>query len=461
MPVTREKDALEVIKQNYIDYSKYTVDQRTYCSIYDGMKAVQRRCLYSAFKNTPRHKVKLTNHIGAAILYHPHSPDSIGGVIIGMGSKYKCAFPLYDTQGNWGDRENPASAARYLECMLSDIAIDMFMPFVDYSDMGMPEFMEEPLSLPVLLPLAFLHGMSAIGTGTPNPNVPAFNPIDLVNYYVEALKDDDFNVRSNFMVKPNVGDTLVQSSRKQWLDMMKTGQGSIKYQPDIVIEGNKITITKVPDGRTVEHLFKKLSSEINQDKIDVRDESDTNVKYIIEKVPRKSVDMNEVAKKAMNALTVSESYKFIFSDNGVAAICGFNDIVKKNLQYTIKCCLRKLEADIDRLNRQSKVLELIEKMKKDRIVIKLHDLSRDDATNLIIDKYHEEREYVEAALQRSIIYLTAAHDDELKSIRDKTKEYEKYHNNPREYLSSLYRELLPKIKEVLKDRVMTEFKKDK
>ena len=231
MPILAERDALEVIKDNYIDYSEYTIDQRTYCSMYDGMKAVQRRCLYSGYRDTPRTLTKLPNHIGAAMVYHPHGDSSIAGAIINMGSKYCSPFPLYDTKGNWGDRENPASAARYLECRLSDLAIDIFMPFVDYADMGTPEYMLEPLALPVLLPLVYLQGASGIGSGTPNPNVPAFNPLDLIKYYIEALDSDDFKVDSKFMVRPNVGNTLVASSKKQWLDMMRTGQGTIKYEP--------------------------------------------------------------------------------------------------------------------------------------------------------------------------------------------------------------------------------------
>lgn len=461
--IYEEKDALEIIKKNYIEYSMYTVDQRTYSNIYDGMKAVQRRCLYTAYKSTPRHLVKLTNHIGAAICYHAHSPDSIGGVIISMASKYRCAFPLYETRGNFGSRigEEGASAARYLECMLSDTAIDIFMPFVNYADEGTPEFMVEPLALPSLLHLAFLHGMSAIGTGTPNPNVPSFNPIDLINYYVEALNSEDFSVRDNFMVKPNVGNTLVASSKKDWLNMMKNGQGTIKYQPDVVLEGNKITITKVPDGKTVEHLIKKLQVEINQDKIDVRDESDTEVKYVIEKVPRKSVDMKSIATRAVNALSVSESYKFIFSDNGKAVFCGFNYVVAKGLEYTIKCCVRKFDHDIKSTSKQLRVLELIEKMKKLKIVPKLADLSTKDAITMICDKCKEDEEIASAVMQRPISYLTREHIDEINNLRDKVSELQYYHDNPREYLKKLYKELLPKVKSVISYKTMTEFKKSK
>lgn len=462
MSIISEVDALEVVKENYIEFSKYTVDQRTYASIYDGCKAVHRRCLYTAFKSTPRHKVKLTNHIGAAIIYHPHSPDSIGGTIISMASKYSSPFPLYDTQGNYGDRENRPSAARYLEAALSDTAISIFMPFVDYADMGTPEYMEEPLALPTLLPLAFLQGVSGIGVGTPNPNVPSFNPIDLINYYVEALNSEDFTVRDNFMVKPNVGNTYVASTRKQWLDMMRTGQGTIKYQPDIEVQGNKIIITKVPEGRNIENLMKKLSLEISQDKIDVRDESDIEIKYVIEKVPRKSVDMKNIEAKAMNALTISESYKFIFSDSGRASICSFNDVVRKNLEYTVWCCSRKLDDDINKLSRQVRILSIIENMKRDGLVSKISSMSLDEAVDMIAKKYSEDRELVLSAFQkRSISYLTREHKQEIDDLNARMQELLKYRENPRDYLRMLYKDLVPKVKSVISNKVMTEFKKSK
>lgn len=453
------KDSLEIIKNNYVELSKYTIETRTYPSIYDGCKSVYRRCLYANYLHTPRKKVKLTNHISSAMLYHPHGDSSITGAIISMASKYKCPFPLYETKGNFGDRNNAASAARYLEAMLSNLAIDIFMPFIQYADYGIPEFVEEPLALPSLLPLAFLHGAGGIGVGTPNPSIPPFNPIDLVNYYVEALKNDNFEVRDNFMVKPNIGNTIVASPRKDWIKIMNNGTGSIKLEPKIEVKGNIIEITKVPKGRSFDNLLKTFKREIDLDKIDVRDESDSEVKFVIERVPRRVVDFNDIAKRAKLKMSCSESYKFIFTDNGRAVFCNFNDVIKSNIKYTIKCVTRKFEDDISKLSKQINILKIIELMKKDEVITKLSKYSYEEAITFLTKKYKVEKDIVKSVLQKPMSYLTKEHNKELVDLNNKLKDTEFYRDNPRIYLTELYKKLLPQIKSLMKDRNMTEFKK--
>ncbi len=456
----KNKDSVEIVKENYIDFSKYTVDQRTYCSLYDGMKAVHRRCLYTAYRSTPRHKVKLPNHVGACMVYHPHGDSSIAGAIIGMASRYRSAFPLYETKGNFGDRNNPASAPRYLEAMLSDLAIDLFMSFIDYADYGIPEFIEEPLALPSLLPLAFLHGSSGIGVGTPNPNIPAFNPVDLINYCVEALNDENFNVRDNFMVKPNVGNTNVISSRRQWLDMMKNGEGQIKYQANVeMINPNTIIITRVPDSKDFVYFTKKFDLEIMQDKIDIRDESDEEIKWVIEKVPRKSVDMQSIVERSLKYLTVPISYKFIFSDNGIAKYCTFNDVIRSTLQYTIKCATRKFINEIEKLSKQLQILQIIELIKKDNLVKKLSELNLKDTMILLSNKYKISEDIAKLVLQKPISYLTKEHYQEIIDLESRLEKLNFYKENPREYLKELYKDILPKVKKNISDKIMTEFRK--
>ena len=71
-----QQDATDIAKQNYTEYSKYVIKTRCYPDIYDGCKAVHRRCIYASYKGLPRHLVKSTNAIGEIVKYHPH-PSSI------------------------------------------------------------------------------------------------------------------------------------------------------------------------------------------------------------------------------------------------------------------------------------------------------------------------------------------------------------------------------------------------
>ena len=79
------KDALDLIKENYIEFSKYTVVHRSYPNVYDGLTEVRRRCLYCSYKDAPATtKSKLSTLAGLVLAYHPHSSDGIAEVIINV-----------------------------------------------------------------------------------------------------------------------------------------------------------------------------------------------------------------------------------------------------------------------------------------------------------------------------------------------------------------------------------------
>ena len=55
-------NALDLIKENYTEFSKYTMHFRTYASVYDGMKIAQRRILYAMFSKAPAsNKIKASS----------------------------------------------------------------------------------------------------------------------------------------------------------------------------------------------------------------------------------------------------------------------------------------------------------------------------------------------------------------------------------------------------------------
>ena len=145
------KSATDIIKQNYIDYAIYSMKAKSYPSVYDGLTEVRRRCLVGAYTDAPATSmVKLSTMAAYALCYHPHSSDGIAEVIVNMTSKYTCPFPLFDGRGNFGDLNNPASAPRYLECMLNKNARKLYFSLYDQAPKENYEVREEPLYWPTL-----------------------------------------------------------------------------------------------------------------------------------------------------------------------------------------------------------------------------------------------------------------------------------------------------------------------
>ena len=111
-------------------YSKYIIQDRALPDVRDGLKPVQRRILYSMYKEgnlatKPYRKSAKTvgNVIGN---YHPHGDTSVYDAMVRLSQDWKMRAPLIDMQGNNGSIDNdPAAAMRYTEARLSPIAAEL------------------------------------------------------------------------------------------------------------------------------------------------------------------------------------------------------------------------------------------------------------------------------------------------------------------------------------------------
>lgn len=194
------KDALEIARENYKEYSLYVGQGRAYPNIKDGCKSSYKRAIYGMWKDGPRSIVKCAKLASYALPYHPH-PSSISGVIVQLGDNGN-KLKLMETQGNWGDssKKIAPSADRYIGGMLSDLAIKLFCDSCGYVKMIKGEIDEnEPVALPALIPLCFINGLSGIPSGLPTLNIPTINIIDMINYYIEILKHKSLDYMPNWV----------------------------------------------------------------------------------------------------------------------------------------------------------------------------------------------------------------------------------------------------------------------
>lgn len=402
-------NALDIIKENYTEFSKYTIVHRSYPSVYDGLTEVRRRCLYAAYKDAPVSMSKLSTLSGIVLAYHPHSSEGIADVIINMTSKYLCPFPLFDGKGNFGDQNNPASAPRYLECKLNDIARTLYFQFIDEAPMDNFEVHDEPLYLPTLFPAALLTSQYLIGNGTPNCLIPSLEYEDLKNFIINYIKTGETKVTKQNFVRFTDYDLIESKNRDNNIcDLLNTGKGTVTYTPNIEYKDNIITISNLYVLAKFESLYSMLKADITADKLDVRDESGEESVWVIEKVKNKVYDMDALVKKLKSKFTYRENYAMYFND-GVKSVklYSLGEIISICYEKYKEALISKTNKDINKLVEQKMILECLALMSEHTDIVTNNQIS--DKTKvkrikeIINDKYDEY--FIEKSLAKPIHML--------------------------------------------------------
>lgn len=402
------KDALELIKENYIDFSKYTMHYRTYPSLYDGLKLVQRRMLYAAFSKAPASKmVKLSSMSGYGILLHPHAEAT--DVIINMGSPHKTSMPMFDTKGNWGDNfGNPPSAPRYLECRLNNTARKLYFSLIDQAPFENFEVEEEPLYLPTLFPLALLQGCFSVGQGTPNPLIPDLQFEDLKKYVMNYIKTGETKVSKDNFVRLVDYDKIRNDNNKDnsVCELLNTGKGSIYFAPTIERKDNMIIIKNLYILAQFSTLLDRFKEDIQADKIDIRDESGEERVWVIEKVKNKVFDMDECVKIVKSKFTYKENFCMYFHDDeGRVKPYSLGEIISACYSKYKDAYSAKINKEIDDWCSQRMILECLAQMAEHTDIVTNNKIS-DEEKIKELSKVVDYNEYVIGkALQKPISYL--------------------------------------------------------
>ncbi len=448
----------DIIKENYIEYGKYVISTRAYPDIVDGCKAIHRRCIDQVYKECPRHNQKAAAVIGSIVKAHPH-PSAIFPVLVSL-TQPDGPFPIFDGQGNWGSAQPPtdASAERYVELKISDITCKLFEAFSSNVDMVEGDMNNmEPHRLATYIPLCFLEGSYGIPVGMSTVNIPPLYAPDICDYAIEVLKNN-LEYEPDTLIKPNLGLVQINSSKKEWKQVLTKGLGKIKISPRIVmLTDKKLEITAMPDGKTITNVFKILQPELEKDQIDVRNETTNKLSIIIEVLPYKKVNIETLAKRLMDKLMVNESYRFIFADDGVAVHTGFNGCMKYCLEYLIKCSTNWAQETLSGLQFKVRILEVIEELKRDGNVSKLPKMDKQEAISFLTNTYNILETQAISVLSKPLSYLTKEHLSEIQSLNAEVSHMREINKDIKGYLITQYTELKKDILQLIKNKPATTF----
>ena len=449
-------DALEITRKNIREYSYGIACGRAYPGIKDGLKQSYRRAIYGMYLHNTHKIVKVAELAAFALPYHPH-PTSIGPVIVSMGDSGN-KLKLLETQGNFGNSEMgvQASAERYIGGYLSDIAEKLLCDSVEYTKFVKGEIdKDEPESLPALIPFCFINGLTGIPSGLPTLNIPTIDIDGLFDYYIDILSHKDINYKPKKYPNPNL-ELNILSSKKEWDEVLSTGKGTIKVAPIMNInKDGVITILSLPGAKDVDYIIKAVEKEYLAEKIDIRDESTEKTCIVIEKVPRKQCDMQEIFDRLYKKLQSSFNYNMAFFDSEKIYVpCSFDKVVRANLNYVINTHKNRIEHQISDLQLKLKVLEIIEDLKVSNSIKKIAEMETEEAYDFIIKKYKTTRDVAVKVFQKPLSYLTKEHLQELEDLKNKIAELELDSKDIFEFLLKKYKNLKKEIGKVTKNKFL-------
>ena len=457
----------DIMGQSFGRYSKYIIQDRAIPDVRDGLKPVQRRILYSMYKehNTyDKPTKKSANAVGLVMAnYHPHGDSSIYEAIVRMSQWWKNEAPLVEMQGNNGSIDgDSAAASRYTEARLSKIAGELLRDIDKIGIVPMAPNYDDRLLEPTVLPSRFpnllVNGTTGISAGYAT-NMPPHNLGEVIDATIFRIDNPNSRLETvmNYIKGPDfpTGGIIlgVDGIKKAY----ETGRGKIFVRANTKIEKNKIIITEIPYEVNKQILVRRMD-EIRLDKkidgiVEVRDESDKDGLQITVEL-KKDADANNILNYLYKNTDLQISYNF---NNVVivnrrpmqlgllglldAYIVHQRDVVYKATEYdlkTAKASYHIMEGLVKAISILDEVIALIRRSK-----------NKADAIANLVSEYEFTNTQAEAIVNLQLYRLTNTDvvllEEEMKKLEERIRTYEEILANPSK-LDGVIKDDLRKIK---------------
>lgn len=290
----------KLIPYLYKSYGEAINSGRSFCSINDGLKPIERRCLYSLYEIARSKFVKSARVVGHVMgHYSPHG-SSYGT----LNQLVRNCFAI--GQGNWGsyvgiEHEEPA-AERYTEIRLNKLIDELSFKFIDYVPFIQEDLDPEPKYIPTLFPFCLIGKIYTIGIGFGyRTYIPCYEIKDLfkrLKFLLGIIKEEP-------IIKP-ITDCDILSSEKELKDLLTKSKVSIKVKGKYEVNNNSkvLTLKSWPDSISFDKITKKLNKELENGDIEFDDysnESGTKVEFRVKKQRNK----DEIFENMKNKIDLS------------------------------------------------------------------------------------------------------------------------------------------------------------
>lgn len=371
----------DIIGERFGRYSKYIIQDRALPDVRDGLKPVQRRILYTMYKdgNTfERAFRKSAKTVGNVIgTYHPHGDTSVYDAMVRMSQDWKLREPLVQMHGNNGSIDgDPPAAMRYTEARLSSIAglllKDIDKNLVDFIP-NYDDTLKEPTVLPAFFPNLLVNGATGISAGYAT-DIPPHNLEEVIDAVIFRMnkKRSTLSDLLKFIKGPDFPTGATIQGEAEIRKAYETGKGRIIVRSKTVIESvrggrEQIVVTEIPYEVNKANLVKKIDDFRIDRKVDgimeVRDETDRNGLRVVIELKR-----DVKADSVLNYLYKNTDLQVSYNINMVAiynkrpVLMGLMDLIDAYIQHQKVVVTNRSNYDLKRARERQHIVEGLIKM---------------------------------------------------------------------------------------------------
>jgi len=246
-----------------------------------------------------------------------HNSSIFDALVHLVQDKHQLVYGL----GNWGNEYESAAAARYIDCKLTNLAMQMF-EYIDIADFisNYNGELKEPVVLPSKIPLVLLNGESGIAVGI-STKIPPHNFKEVVDTLIGLVKDPKINIMT-YIKGPDykLGGVLLSDDQKI-AEVYNTGKGTLKYRccyNVAKIGGLQVLeVFNFAPGFSRDAFLEKCENLVNGGLLEyVNDDTSDN----IFKISVAAVNTDILKNKVITELNTSVSYRFYITEREVGNV---------------------------------------------------------------------------------------------------------------------------------------------
>jgi DNA gyrase subunit A len=363
------------MESSFLEYAMSVIMSRALPDVRDGLKPVHRRIIWDmedqGFRPDRPH-VKCARVTGDTMArFHPHGDSAIYDALVRMAQPFSLRHPLIDFHGNYGSPDFGPAAARYTECRLNPLAMQLLADIDEDTVDMIPNYdgnFEQPIVLPARFPNLLVNGSQGIAVGMAT-NIPPHNLGEVIDAVVHLLDNPDATPDDlmEFVKGPDFPTGASILGKAGIIDAYRTGRGSVKMRAKVEIEESKtgrmeIVVTQLPYQTSCSAIASRIQDLVDGGDLDgiadVNDASSggkTNLIITLKRDANANVVKNNLFK--LTQLQSTFSINMVALVEGVPRQINLRDALVAYVKHQREVITRRSQFRLDKAKRREHILE--------------------------------------------------------------------------------------------------------